>query len=153
VFVDNERVFDDDHRPIRARQLYVRKSIKPIELSFCRVDHSYAYQISNEHLPYKYIASRHGFVSGQGASFVPGGWGQLIMVDCSEEYKGLKRFALGFDFDFNPVCILEDSSVDSYGLIEKQDNPPAWSHCFPDNFKWNDIQEGRAYRPEDHDGV
>ena len=153
VFTDTQRVFDSDHRPIRAQQLYIRKIIKPAEVSLCRLEHLNAFRISEEFLCNKFIVSQHVCNSGQVVSFLSGGWGHLVTVDCSREYKGLKRFTLGFDFDFNPVCILEDSSADSQSIFPKQNDTTTWFYYFPDDFEWNVIEEGRSYRPQNHNGV
>lgn len=153
VFQDTKWVFDNENRPFRIQQLFVRKNIKSDEQSLRHSSHLRLHKALKGHVYQKFVISTRGSLVGQAASFISGGWGELVTIDCSQEKKGLKRFTMGFDFDFNPICILEDSSKESCGLLEKQTDPPAWSNLFPDNFDWNDIEEGKSYRPEDHNGV
>ncbi|KAK5082573.1 hypothetical protein LTS08_008837 [Lithohypha guttulata] len=61
---------------------------------------------------------------------------------------GLCKIALGFDFIFNPMCILEDSSLDN-----ESEDVWDWSSVFADNMEWDEISEGsRVYRKKTHDG-
>jgi hypothetical protein len=152
IFIDQSRDFRDESPWIRAQQLFARKRIKPCDLSLAYIDHRYAFQISAR-LYDQVPAARAVFTRGRRLEFKPGDLGQLATVDCSEEHVGLKRFTLGFDFNFNPVCILEDSSCEVTTVSSKQEDLCNWADLFSDGFKWNHIYEGRAIRPQDHRGV
>ena len=71
-----------------------------------------------------------------------------------QELKGLKHIILGFDFDFNPVCLLVDASIDDPGFNAEQKDYLDWSNFFPDDFNWYKIEEGdQVFRRKDHDGI
>lgn len=40
------------------------------------------------------------------------------MVDVSPTGDGLQKIALGFDFSFNPVCLVQDETVNGQPKVE-----------------------------------
>ena len=77
-----------------------------------------------------------------------------MIINVSAARKGLKRIALGFDFDFNPVCLLEDSFRNDIAGQLRFDACLDWSDLSSDGFRWCKVHEGsRVYRRKDHDGI
>lgn len=76
------------------------------------------------------------------------------VIDVSDQHEGLRKIALGFDFDFHPVCLLEDSFSDRQHLDADLKFPCDWSSVLADDVEWDQIIEGsRVYRRKTHDGV
>lgn len=83
-------------------------------------------------------------------SFVPSHFGATVVeIVSSVGWKGLKKVTLGFDVDFGPVCLLEDSSTDT-----KQWDYLEWLSTSPDELDWCAIHGGsRVYRKNNHYGL
>jgi len=94
------------YRPRRMRPLLVRKTVDEGREEECLKKRTYGIQLPVKLLPLSTHsdASKDRFVR-----LKPGGWGEVTVVDLSREYRDLRHIALGFDFDFNPVCLLENS--------------------------------------------
>jgi Heterokaryon incompatibility protein (HET) len=146
LFRETKYMCDNSDRPTRKIPLFVRKYVDSEEEKYCLADRIYGFRIPSHWLPIS-DPPRDGCVE----ILPPGGWGQMVVV--FRDRKGLKQVTLGFDFDFNPVCILNDSSNDGKDIDAKQHNYIDWSHNFPDDFNWYEIEEHRTYRRKDHDGT
>ena len=149
LFRDTKYLYHNSDRPTLERELFVRRYVDSEEEKHCLVDRIYGYRIPDSWLPFLNPPRDDGVVE-----LPPSGWGQTIVLDISAARKGLKQITLGFDFDFNPVCLLEDSFKDGKDTDPEQKNCLDWSNTFLDEFNWYEIHEGsRAYRRRDHDGL
>lgn len=144
-----------DERPTRERQLFVRKTFDLTQERYCLKDRVYGFKISDGWLPASASISV-AFASSHKrfAILKPGRWGCAMMIDVSAEHKGLRKIALGFDFDFHPVCLLEDSFTEVQRLNGEQMSLDDWSAILSDDFDWDEIHEGsRVYRRNNHTGI
>lgn len=77
-----------------------------------------------------------------------------MAINVSAELKGLRHIILGFDFKFNPVCLLVDAFFGRSGFGSKANNHLNWLTDFSDNFDWYKVEEGIVvYRRKDHNSV
>jgi len=75
-------------------------------------------------------------------------------IDVSAQNEGLRKIALGFDFDFNPICLLEDSFTHKHHLDTESENWHNWSSVLADGFKWDKIIEGsHVHRRKIDEGI
>lgn len=144
LWFDTEGIQYGEDRPVRGKQLFVRQNGYLSCDKNCLKDSVYGFKISPTSFP---SASRiEGYMISADGRFVtlpPGGWGRVAVIHISAQHKGLCKIVLGFDFDFNPVCLLEDSCSprDSNADINLQ-NWYDWSHVLADHADWNEIIEG-----------
>lgn len=113
----NHRIQLWQDRPTRDRRLLVRQiSDFHVETASLR-SRVYGFKIAAGCSPLSTHVSAMQFSSDHGvATLRPGGWGCVVVINVSAQHEGLRKVALGFDFDFNPVRILEDSFLDSHHL-------------------------------------
>lgn len=119
-----------DDRPVSDRQLFVRQNGHLSCDKACLEDRVYGFRISPANFPPPFHIEGHViYADGCYVTLAPGGWGCVAIVHLPAQYAGLRKIALGFDFDFNPVCLLEDSFAprDSNANAELQDWYN-WSH-------------------------
>ena len=74
---------------------------------------------------------------------------QEEIINVSAATDGLKQFALGFDFDFNPVCILQDSNTEGQLNIRYVDTFD-WTSTAAEDIDWDKMIEGRVYLRENY---
>lgn len=153
--------FREDHaliyqeRPTRDRRLFVRQTLDYPHEKDCLRDRVYGFKILDNHLPTSTGISAVSYSpKSRIATLQPGGWGCVVVLDVSAEYKGLRKIALGFDFEFHPVCLLGDSSLDPAGW--KLDVPSLndWSDVLKDDVEWEEISKGSSllYRKQTRNG-
>ncbi len=153
--LDTSNSYMSDDRPSLERRLFIRHDISPDEERHCLLDRTCGFKIPDTWLPSSALVFCAGYLRPDRLAVLPiGGWGLTIVLDVSAERKGLKRIALGFDFDFNPVCFLEDSSEVKEHVHRNLNDHINWSNLLTDNVKWCEVHEGsRVYRQADHDGI
>ncbi|MCJ1477242.1 hypothetical protein MMC13_005913 [Lambiella insularis] len=143
------------NRPISERRLFVRQTLNCDAESACLETCRYGFQLSDFLLqssaqPRAVRRSR----SDCTALLEPGSWGLVAVIPISSQYNSLSKIALGFDFNFNPVCLLEDSFSARNTLSGALEDHYDWSNTNPDAAEWAEIIEGsRVYRSNDHKGV
>ena len=152
------KIFDTDqiqfwpNRPVRYKQLFVRQLLDFQSEAGCLKPRVYGFKFSNNLLQH-HVSAFHNLFDRCVATLRPGGWGCIVVIDVSAQYEGLRKIALGFDFDFNPVCILEDSFLDSQYSDTNSEHLYDWSGILADDMEWDEIAEGSwVDRKEAHDG-
>lgn len=116
----------------------------------CLKDGAYGFKILDGCLP----PSTHISSDSRVATLRPGGWGCKMVIDVLIQHEGLRKIALGFDFEFHPVCLLEDSFSNKQRLDADSEYQYDWSSVLADDIKRDEIMEGsRVYRRLTHDGL
>lgn len=110
-------------------------------------------QMDSACLNYHPSVTYYGPRSDQTVRLPHGCWGQVLHLDYARHMRGVKYITLGFDFEFNPVCIVEDSAREDDLRVDNANGPTDWSALFPDYFNWTEICEGKSLCPDDHSGV
>lgn len=147
---------EKDHfrkRPTKTRMLFVRQNIDLQREETCLADYWYGFKLSDSLL--QSVASSKLYHPSYGYITVlqPGDWGCAIAIDISPATDGLVKLALGFDFDFNPVCLLQGSTANGELNIQHADIFD-WSSTAPDDIEWDEIIEGdRAHFRGNHNGL
>lgn len=145
LWFDGDRSHLWRDRPIQDRRLFVRQTLSPQYRKDCLKARVYGFKFSlPSSLP---ISAVHRSADGHVATLAPGQWGRVMVIHFPAKCKGVRKIALGFDFEFNPVCLLEDSFSE-----ETSDFCYDWYSVLADDMKWDEISEGRCYRKEIHDG-
>jgi hypothetical protein len=137
-------------RPTSNRRVFVNQTFDSGGEKSCLEARQYGFELPSSLLvPSACVLAPHWSLKNRTAFLRPGGWGLVAVVDISSEHDGLSRIALGFDFDFHPICLLEEPFAS--GELKDYYN---WSRVDPDAAEWAKIIEGsRVYRSSDHDGV
>lgn len=155
LWLDTDRNHCPWDRPMMERQIFVRQTLDSHRERDCLETCQYGFQISPELLrsPAS-ISAANWSCSDRTATLQPGGWGLTAVVDISPSGKGLRKIALGFDFDFHPVCLLMDSFSTEDNLAGDFEHHYDWSSVHPDAAEWEEIIEGdRVYRRANHQGI
>lgn len=158
LWFDTEGIQYREDRPVKDRQLFVRQNGYLSCDKDCLKDIVYGFKISPTRFPSSSYLERHRISANyRFVTLAPGGWGCVAIIHISAQHQGLRKIALGFDFEFNPVCLLEDSFSrrDSNADVELQ-NWFDWSHVLADRADWDEIVEGDGVirRPiETHKGL
>jgi hypothetical protein len=155
LMFDISNIYTKGNRPHAERNLFIRQKIDLKTEKSCLMDRVYGFRIPSAWFPASSKISGIESSWSQGHVVLPNGsWGWTTMLDITAERQGLRRIELGFDFNFNPVCILEDSSLDEKMVRSNQVDNFDWSSTCPDDFNWHEIHEGsRGYRKADHEGI
>jgi len=154
LWLDTKSIQLWQDRPTREKQLFVRQALDSNCEKECLKDRVYGFKISDGCLPPSATVSAvHIASDGRVVTLRPGEWGLTVVIDVSAQHEGLRKIALGFDFEFHPVCLLEDSFSDRPHL-DAESKFPDWSDVLADDIEWDQIIEGsRVYRRKTHNGV
>ncbi|KAJ9663543.1 hypothetical protein H2198_000809 [Neophaeococcomyces mojaviensis] len=140
---------------IRERQLFVRQTLDFDREKDCLKDREYGFKVSYGWLPSSArILAAHYLLDNCLALLPLGGWGCAMVIDISAQREGISKIALGFDFEFHPICLLEDSSSVAQHLDAKADNYSEWSSILSNAVEWHKITVGsHVYNSSNHDGI
>lgn len=142
-------------RPTKYRQLYIRQDLNTDRERACLNNPRYGFKLTRNWLPPStWIYPQNPSTDLYSAFLQPGQWGGVLVLEFPPENSSLRQAALGFDFDFNPVCLLRDSWAGDEEPDFVQDGSNEWSHLFMDCTNREEIIEGsKVYRRVDHRGI
>jgi hypothetical protein len=142
-------------RPTKDRRLYIRQNLSTDRERAYLNKTRYGFRLTRGWLPPStQIYARNPSRDLHTAILHPGQWGAVLVLEFSPESGSLRQAALGFDFDFNPVCLLRDSWAGDEEPDFVQDAPNEWSHLFMDSMDREEVFEGsKVYRRADHRGI
>ena len=155
LWFDTDRIRHQRDRPTQDRQLFVRQTLDFDSEQNCLKDRVYGYEISDGCLPPSARVSAVNLSSdGRVATLHSGNWGCAMVIEVLIQEEGLRKITLGFDFEFHPICFLEDSFTDKQDLYTGSEDWYDWSIVLADDVEWNEITEGsRVYRKQPHKGI
>lgn len=144
-----------EERPSVVRQVFVRQDIDNEAENHYLSDRLYGFRIPSAWLiPSITVSGGHYILNERTRLFADGTWGETIDIDVSAQRKGLQLISLGFDFDYNPICLLKDSFAEGVPTEGSVDSPIPWFDHSPDTCEWTPVAEERyIYRPVDHRGA
>jgi hypothetical protein len=142
-------------RPTQDRLLYIRQNLSTDRERAYLNKPRYGFSLTRGWLPsFTQIHARNPSKDLHSAILHPGQWGAVLILEFSPERGGLRQAALGFDFDFNPVCLLRDSWAGDEEPNFVRNAPNEWSHLFMDSLDREEVFEGsKVYRRADHRGI
>ncbi|KIW36636.1 uncharacterized protein PV06_11148 [Exophiala oligosperma] len=143
------------NRPTEERRLYIRQSVSNEREQEHLNKKSYGFSLTPRRLPISTVLYPRN-PSGEPYSAIlhPGQWGPVLVLEFQPESGSLRQAALGFDFDFNPVCLLRDFWASDEDPDFVRDPSGEWSHLFMDPLGREEIFEGsKIYRRADHHGI
>jgi hypothetical protein len=142
-------------RPTEDRQLYVRQKLSTDRERAYLNKSRYGFRLTGGWLPPpNQICARNLSRDLHSAILQPGQWGAVLVLEFSPGSGSLQQAALGFDFDFNPVCLLRDIWAGDEEPNFMQDDPNVWSYLFMDSTFREEIIEGsKVYQRADHRGI
>lgn len=115
-----------DFRPTEERQLYIRQDQNVSRNKMCLYHPVYGFRISREcALQSTWIYPRNPTEDPYSAILHAGQSGHVMVLDFAKLNCGLMQVALGFDFDFNPICLLREYEAHECPDFV-QDHPDEW---------------------------
>ena len=142
-------------RPTEYRRLCIRQNVSTKGERAHLNQNSYGFKLTSGWLPPStLIHARNPSRDLHSAILQPGQWGAVLVLEFPPESGSLQQAALGFDFDFNPVCLLRDSWAVNEDPDFVRDSLNEWSRLFMDSMEREEVFEGsRVYRRADHRGI
>ena len=142
-------------RPTEERQLYVRQKQHVGRERACLNSPMYGFRISRECAPRStWIYTRNPTNDPFSALLRAGQSGHVLVLDFAALNCNLTQVALGFDFDFNPICLLRESDAGEEQPDFVQDPPDQWSYLYTDVANREEIIEGaKVYRRNAQRGI
>ena len=137
------------------RQLYIRQN-QHIGLEKVQLNNPmYGFRISRACAPRStWVYPRNPTKNPYFAFLHAGQSGHVLSLDFTALNCSLMQVALGFDFDFNPICLLRESDAGQEQPDFVQDHPDQWSYLSKDRASRDEIIEAdRVYRRHDRNGI
>lgn len=155
LWFDNNQQHYTRDRPTQRRRLFVRQFVSSELAEDCLGGCLYGFKLSDSLLRCVTTSSTPPVsLTRPTATLRYGDWGCAMVADLSPSTHGLRKIALGFDFDFHPVCLLQDSALHKNSTDLTDTNTFDWSCESPDQVDWDEIIEGsHVYRRKNHDGI
>lgn len=150
----SRRTSERHDRPIEERRVHVRRDVTTERDRASLSKNSYGFKLARGWLPpTTKIRPRNPSRDQYSAILHPGQWGAVLVLEFPPESGTLQQAALGFDFDFNPICLLRDSCAD-VGDPDFTGPLDAWSHLLLELAACEEDFEGsKIYRRPEHHGT